>query len=122
MSTLCVDVDVRKKFETISDKFPANQLKDLEQDFCTCFDFMPSEDYEAACRQARREEMKAKAYKDVMMAFLKYITFLVEDTNVMASSQLVVTAYEETFQSAIERFEQLECELDKLALPSNDYD
>ncbi|MEM7770264.1 MAG: hypothetical protein AAF327_07115 [Cyanobacteria bacterium P01_A01_bin.37] len=120
MRTLCVDADVRKKFETISDKFPASPLKDLEQDFCTCFDFMPSEDYEEACRQARREEMKAKAYKDVMMAFLKYINFLVEDTNVMGSSHLVVTAYEDTFKSAIERFEQLECDLDKLKATSND--
>ena len=121
MNTIFLDVDIRAELKKLSDKFPANQLDDNEQEFCACFDFIPSEDYERICRYAKREEMKADAFKDVMMTFLKYINVLVEDTNVTASSQLVTTAYQDTFQSAINRFEKLECDLDKLEVPSNIY-
>ena len=121
MGTTCLDVDIREELKKLAGKFPANQLDDNEQEFCVCFDFIPSEDYERICRYAKREEMKAEAFKDVMMTFLKYINFLIEDTNVMASSQLVTTAYQDTFKSAINRFEKLEHELDELEIPLSIY-
>lgn len=122
MATTYLDVDIREELKKLSDKFPDNQLDDNGQEFCVCFDFIPSEDYERICRYAKREEMKAEAFKDVMMIFLKYINFLLEDTNIMASSQLVTPAYQDTFRSAIHRFETLECELDELEIPlSIDY-
>ena len=113
MSTICLDADIRKELNKLSDKFPTHQLKDVEQLFSACFDFIPSEDYEEIYQYAKREEMKAEAFKDVMMTFLAYINFLVEDTNVMASSRLVVTTYEDTFKSAIDRFKELARDLEK---------
>ena len=121
MTTICLDTDIRKELEQLADKFRDKQLGDIEQVLSACFGFIPSEDFEEIYLYAKREEMKAEAFKDVMTTLLKYINFLAEDTNVMASSRLVMTTYEDTFKSAIDRFEKLACDLKKLESTSSNY-
>jgi len=111
-----LDTDVRKAVKSMSDKTPVNQtyLKTVEQELCNCFDFVPSEDHEKVYRLARSEEIKAEAFKDMMMTFLDCIDSLVENTNVISSSDSAATVYNNAVRSVKHRFEKLECDLEAL--------
>jgi hypothetical protein len=127
MKTLSVNTDMQAKFEAIAKKFFGNALNaaeqgDMEEDFCTCFDFMPSEAYEDACQRAKRERLKAEAYKDVMMTLMQYVTVWADDSRAISESAVAANAYEDIFQAAIERFEQLEQDLEALAPSQNAYE
>lgn len=115
------DADIREELEKVSNNSSSTHLENVEQDLCACFDFVPSEDYDELYRFAKAEKMKADAFKDVMLTLLKYINFMVENTNVISSSRLVMTAYQDTFNVAISRIETLERDLKTQETPTIDY-
>jgi hypothetical protein len=121
MNIQCRDSDIRDELAKVANKSPSTPLKDSEQGLCACFDYIPSEDYDELYRLAKIGEMKANAFEDVMMLLLKYINFLVENTNVLSSSRLVITAYQDTFNAAISRIETLERNLETQETPTVDF-
>lgn len=121
MNIHCRDADIREELEKVSNRSPSIPLGNSEQDLCACFDFIPVEDYDKLYKFAQTEKMKADAFKDVMLTLLKYINFTVENTTVISSSRLAVTAYQETFNVAISRIEALEHDLEHQTAPATDY-
>ncbi len=115
------DADIREELKKVSNQSSVARLENIESDLSSCFDFVPSEDYDELYRFARAEKMRADAFEDVMLTLLRYINFMVENTNAVSRSRLTITAYQDTFNAAISRVEALERDLDTQKAPTINY-
>jgi hypothetical protein len=111
------DVNILEELEHLSDRSLACSLHAVDDDFWSCFGFIPSETYAEVCCAAKREEIKADAFKDVLVEIFQCLHYFVEHVDSSANTDVLQAKYKKAMKAAQARFEQLEDELN-MTLPA----
>ncbi|MEL6224981.1 MAG: hypothetical protein AAFR31_20295 [Cyanobacteria bacterium J06627_8] len=111
MTQVCMNTGILEELDQLSSQSLPRALHTADDDFWGCFGFIPVETYEEVCCAVKREEIKADAFKDVLVELFQCINYFAENVDSASNAEVLQHKYADAMNAAHVRFEQLEDDL-----------